>query len=97
MTLARGANKVALTRINDDPATIAPLLRAALVVHNTVRRMQATAAYLRAELASNGIDVSVAHSRFLAPDRAEKDQWLRDPFGSCSRCCAALSVSNENR
>jgi hypothetical protein len=51
------------------------------VIRNTVRRVQETAAHLRTALAGDGIDVSVAHSRFLAPDRAERDRWLRESFG----------------
>src|SRR5690606_8061360 len=54
----------------------------ALVIRNTVRRVQEAAAHLRPALAEAGIEVTVAHSRFLAPDRAEKDRWLRDAFGS---------------
>lgn len=78
---------VTLSRADDDLATIASLLRAdlgdgcVLVVRNTVRRVQETAAYLRTALADSGIEVTVAHSRFLAPDRADKDRWLRDSFG----------------
>lgn len=82
------ATTVTLSRLVDDPAPLADLLRdfladggCALVVHNTVRRVQATAAHLRAAFAGCGIDVSVAHSRFLVPDRAEKDKMLRDLFG----------------
>jgi len=79
---------VTIRRIDDAPDTLAALLTAsladggcALVVRNTVRRVQATAAHLRTALAGTGIDVSVAHSRFLAPDRAEKDRRLLDLFG----------------
>lgn len=80
--------QVTLSRADDDPDGLAPLLRSeladggcALVVRNTVRRVQETAAVLRGALAGDGIDVTVAHSRFLAPDRAEKDDWLRRTFG----------------
>lgn len=82
------ATEVIVERIEDDPAVLAALLReslagggCALVVRNTVRRAQATAAYLRDALAGSGTDITVAHSRFLAPDRAEKDKKLRDLFG----------------
>jgi CRISPR-associated endonuclease/helicase Cas3 len=79
---------VRLSRLADDPANVATLLRdqladggCALVVRNTVRRVQEMAAHLRTALAGDGIQVTVAHSRFLAPDRADKDRWLRDSFG----------------
>jgi CRISPR-associated endonuclease/helicase Cas3 len=61
----------------------------ALVVRNTVRRVQETAAHLRPALAAAGIDVTVAHSRFLAPDRADKDRWLRESFGPPDLLAAA--------
>lgn len=79
---------VKLGRADDGPSSLASLLRAALagggcavVIRNTVRRVQETAAFLRTSFAGTGIEVSVAHSRFLAPDRAERDRWLRDSFG----------------
>jgi CRISPR-associated endonuclease/helicase Cas3 len=79
---------VTLSRADDDLTALASLLRAqladggcALVIRNTVRRVQESASHLRAALAGSGIEVSVAHSRFLAPDRADKDRWLRDTFG----------------
>ncbi|MEU7874306.1 CRISPR-associated helicase Cas3' [Dactylosporangium sp. NPDC049140] len=78
---------VQLQRLDDDPATLAELLRerlagggCALVVRNTVARVQDTAAALRAALGSD-TPVAVAHSRFMAVDRAAKDRWLRDTFG----------------
>lgn len=52
----------------------------ALVVRNTVARVQETAAVLRVALGPD-TPVSVAHSRFMAVDRAAKDRWLRDTFG----------------
>jgi CRISPR-associated endonuclease/helicase Cas3 len=91
LKLARPSGRetsVTLTRVADDLDTLASLLRAdlvdgccALVVRNTVRRVQETAAHLRAALAGSGTEISVAHSRFLAPDRADKDRWLRNTFG----------------
>ncbi len=55
----------------------------ALVIRNTVRRVQETAELLRARFPSEM--VTVAHSRFMAADRAAKDQWLRDAFGPPDR------------
>ncbi|MEJ3745577.1 hypothetical protein WEI85_20085 [Actinomycetes bacterium KLBMP 9797] len=52
----------------------------ALVVRNTVRRVQETAQHLREQI-GNQIPILVAHSRFLAPDRAMNDPWLLDRFG----------------
>ncbi|WP_432828550.1 CRISPR-associated helicase Cas3' [Dactylosporangium sp. CA-092794] len=79
--------QVRLRRLDDDPAALAELLRTrladggcALVVRNTVARVQQTAAALRAALGPQ-TPVSVAHSRFMAVDRAAKDQWLRETFG----------------
>ena len=88
---------VALEPVEDDAAVLAARLRhelagggCALVVCNTVRRVQETADHLRAALAP--IEVSVAHSRFLAPDRAAKDQWLRDTFGPPEHCARVGST-----
>lgn len=71
----------------DDPYLLAETLReelcdggCALVVCNTVRRVQETAQVLRRRLGA-AVPVSVAHSRFIGPDRAAKDRWLRDTFG----------------
>ncbi|MDT0529172.1 CRISPR-associated helicase Cas3' [Micromonospora sp. DSM 115977] len=79
--------EVKLRRLADDLPTLVELLRdqladggCALVVRNTVARVQETAAALRAALGPD-IPVSVAHSRFMAVDRAAKDRWLRDTFG----------------
>ncbi|MBX7267376.1 CRISPR-associated endonuclease Cas3'' [Micromonospora sp. Llam7] len=79
--------EVALRRLADDPPALADLLRdrlagggCALVVRNTVARVQETATALRAALGPD-FPVSVAHSRFMAVDRAAKDRWLRDTFG----------------
>ncbi|MER7282075.1 CRISPR-associated helicase Cas3' [Dactylosporangium sp. NPDC000244] len=79
--------EVHLRRLADDPATLADLLQerlagggCALIVRNTVARVQQTADALRAAL-GHGTPVSVAHSRFMAIDRAAKDRWLREAFG----------------
>jgi CRISPR-associated endonuclease/helicase Cas3 len=79
--------EVTLRRLEDEPSALVELLRerladggCALVIHNTVARVQATAAALRDALGP-GFPVSVAHSRFMALDRAAKDKWLRASFG----------------
>ena len=73
---------------DDDVSALADTLREALaeggcvlVVRNTVTRVQETANELRRMFGSE-IDVSVAHSRFMGPDRAAKDRWLLSRFGS---------------
>jgi hypothetical protein len=78
---------VTLRRLPDDLPALVELLRdqladggCALVIRNTVTRVQETAAALRAALGTE-TPVSVAHSRFMAIDRATKDRWLRDTFG----------------
>ena len=84
---------VMMERVEDDLPALSALLRqelvgggCALVVCNTVRRVQEAAAELRRAFGPFGVEVSVAHSRFLAPDRAQKDQWLRDRFGPPEHC-----------
>lgn len=79
--------EVTLRRLSDDLPALVDLLReqladggCALVVRNTVARVQETAAELRTALGPD-IPVTVAHSRFMAVDRARKDQWLREAFG----------------
>ncbi|WP_412741107.1 CRISPR-associated helicase Cas3' [Krasilnikovia sp. MM14-A1259] len=79
---------VRLERHDDDLVELAGLLRealaeggCALVVRNTVTRVQEAAAVLR-RLLRGEVEVSVAHSRFMGPDRAAKDRWLVDRVGS---------------
>lgn len=79
-----------LCRISDDPESLIATLRAELadggcaaVIHNTVRRVRATAAALR--VAFPEIEVLVAHSQFLSTDRVQKDSLLLDRFGSPQR------------
>ncbi|WP_436536022.1 CRISPR-associated helicase Cas3' [Actinoplanes sp. HUAS TT8] len=79
--------EVRLCRLDDDPAALAGLLReqlrdggCALVIRNTVARVQQTAADLRAAFGPD-TPVAVAHSRFMAVDRATKDRWLAETFG----------------
>lgn len=70
---------VAIERIDDDPAHLTQLLVSALadggvaiVIRNTVRRVQDTAQAMR----DAGLPVLVAHARFLAVHRAAKDREL---------------------
>ncbi|XNL31583.1 CRISPR-associated helicase Cas3' [Longispora sp. K20-0274] len=76
-----------VTTMPDGVEELANLLRAelvdggcVLVVRNTVARVQETATELR-RLLGPEVPVTVAHSRFMALDRAAKDRWLRDTFG----------------
>jgi hypothetical protein len=80
------ARKIAIERMPDDLPSLADTLFDALhdggtavVIRNTVARVQETAAYLRS--LRDDIPVVVAHSRFLARDRATKDRRLLDLFG----------------
>jgi len=81
---------VRLSQQDDDPHGLAAVLRreladggCALVIRNTVSRVLETAAVLRQALGPE-IPVAVAHSRFMAADRAAKDRWLLDTFGPSS-------------
>ncbi|MFC7326644.1 CRISPR-associated helicase Cas3' [Marinactinospora rubrisoli] len=83
---------VRIERIVDDPCALAERLReelsdggCALVVHNTVRRVHATAKVLRERFADTGIEVSVAHARFVDLDRAARDRELLATFGPPSK------------
>ncbi|MER7696115.1 type I-E CRISPR-associated protein Cse1/CasA [Streptomyces sp. NPDC096095] len=78
--------EVALERLDDAlPPLVARLedsLRdggCALVVRNTVDRVLDAAQHLRAHFGAEA--VTVAHSRFVAADRARKDTELRERFG----------------
>lgn len=80
---------IRLERLPDDTTALRDLLGDALaeggcavVIRNTVRRVQETAAALRADF---GDDVIVAHSRFLGLDRARKDRLLLELFGRDGR------------
>ena len=77
---------VSLARLDDDLDELVALLRdrlrdggCAVVVHNTVGRVQETADRLIAEFGAN--DVTVNHSRFLACDRVRIDLDLLRWFG----------------
>ena len=81
---------IRLERFCDDDDELAARLEhalaeggCALVIRNTVRRVQQTASVLRDRFPAD--TVSVAHSRFMAADRAAKDAWLRDAFGPPDR------------
>ncbi|WP_422647498.1 CRISPR-associated helicase Cas3' [Actinoalloteichus caeruleus] len=78
--------RVALDRLDDGQDTLVTYLRAkladggcAVVVHNTVGRVQETARRLSEEFGEDA--VTIAHSRFLACDRAEIDRGLLRRFG----------------
>ncbi|TDP92582.1 CRISPR-associated Cas3 family helicase [Leucobacter luti] len=82
--------EVALGWIDDAEDALVDFLReqlsdggCAAVIHNTVGRVQRTAASLRA--AFPDIPVIVAHSRFLASDRIANDSELLDLLGSPRR------------
>ncbi|MFI2235159.1 type I-E CRISPR-associated protein Cse1/CasA [Streptomyces chrestomyceticus] len=77
---------VSLERLVDYPGLLADRLAAeladggcALVVRNTVDRVLEAADVLRERFGDGA--VTVAHSRFLAADRAAKDAELRERFG----------------
>ncbi|MEU6246555.1 CRISPR-associated helicase Cas3' [Glycomyces sp. NPDC047010] len=80
------ATAVEVRALKDDPASLIALLQreldgggCALVIRNTVKRVQQTAQDLRDAFGPEL--VTVAHSRFAAPDRADKDELLRTLFG----------------
>ncbi|MFD7745293.1 type I-E CRISPR-associated protein Cse1/CasA [Streptomyces sp. NPDC059698] len=77
---------VAVERLDDELPTLVARLEdelrdggCALVVRNTVDRVLEAARHLRAHFGSDA--VTVAHSRFIAADRARKDTELRERFG----------------
>ncbi|MGB4780265.1 CRISPR-associated helicase Cas3' [Microbacterium sp.] len=77
---------VALDRVDDELDSLAGLLSDALaeggtavVIRNTVRRAQETAARLREEFGQDA--VMLAHARFLGVDRARRDRRLLELFG----------------
>lgn len=79
---------VVVEQIDDSPEAILQTLKrelagggCAAVIHNTVRRVQETAAFLRVEL-DEDVEIIVAHSRFVAADRAVKDAELLKRFGA---------------
>ncbi|MBC2876980.1 MULTISPECIES: type I-E CRISPR-associated protein Cse1/CasA [Streptomyces] len=78
--------EVALERLDDDLGLLADRLEAeladggcALVVRNTVNRALQAADALRERFGEQA--VTIAHSRFLAADRAARDAKLRKVFG----------------
>ena len=77
---------IQLDHLADDLDTLVAYLRehladggCAVVVRNTVTRVQDTADRLTAEFGEDAVTVN--HSRFLACDRARTDRWLVDRFG----------------
>lgn len=80
------STELTLYTLDDDPDTLTLLLADRLadggcvvVIRNTVTRAQATAAHLRATLGD--VRVTLAHSRFIAVDRARRDADLLSWFG----------------
>lgn len=78
---------VRLERMPDDDETLVALLEASLVdggcvmiVRNTVARAQETMRMLRGHFGFRHT-LRLAHSRFIASDRAKTDAWLRTTFG----------------
>ncbi len=69
------------------------------MIRNTVRRVQETAALLRAAVSRGElpkVEVIVAHSRFLALDRAKKDSRLLDLYGpKGDRPTASIVVASQ--
>ena len=81
---------IRLDHIDDGSSSLRALLSDALsdggcavVIRNTVRRVQETAADLRDLFGADA--VTVAHSRFLGVDRAARDRQLLDLFGPNGR------------
>ena len=79
--------RIRLRALDDTDAATAELLAeklrdggCAVVIRNTVRRAQATAAVLRERFGAESI--TLAHSRFLAFDRAHSDRELLRLFGN---------------
>jgi CRISPR-associated endonuclease/helicase Cas3 len=77
---------VRLERLDDDLAGLADVLDealvdggCALVIRNTVTRVQETGRFLAERFGAD--DVTVVHARFLAVDRAENDRHLLAHFG----------------
>jgi hypothetical protein len=84
---SRPSRDVMLERLDDDLDVLVAKLRTeladggcAVVVRNTVRRVQATAQRLRVEFGEE--HVTATHSRFLACDRARLDAELLRLFGA---------------
>lgn len=78
--------EVTVERLDDDLSVLTDRLGrelrdggCALVVRNTVDRVLEAAEHLRERFGTQA--VTVAHSRFLAADRARKDRDLRERFG----------------
>ncbi|GGH51498.1 CRISPR-associated helicase Cas3' [Microbacterium album] len=84
------ARQLKLERMDDTLEALEACLRGALadggtavVIRNTVSRVQETAAHLRRVFGAE--KVIVAHARFLARDRAERDRRLLELFGKNGR------------
>lgn len=89
--------EVQLEHLDDDLDTLVALLRqrlreggCAVVIRNTVTRVQETAERLEAELGAE--NVTVNHSRFLSCDRARLDRGLLQRFGPSGADRPAMHV-----
>lgn len=86
LPLTEPASSVQVDRIGDDLHTLAEYLTrnlseggCAVVIRNTVARVQETAEHLSATFGMEAVTIN--HARFLACDRAEKDRDLLRRFG----------------
>lgn len=80
------SNSVVVSQLDDSDTALVTLLKeklrdggCALVIRNTVGRVQTTTTVLANAFGEE--NVTVAHARFLAVDRVEKDKALVDEFG----------------
>lgn len=95
------AKTIRVDRIEDDDASLLTLLEKGIadggnvaIIRNTVRRAQGTASFLRAHCSD--IPVTVAHSRYLAVDRARKDRRLLEMYSpSGARPRASIVVATQ--
>lgn len=81
------SQEVQLQRLNDDDAVLIATLETALsdggcaaVIRNTVGRAQETMRLLEEHFGAD-VELTLAHSRFVASDRMELDRRLRSRFG----------------
>lgn len=93
--------QITLSLISDEDDTLVAELKEALreggcacVIRDTVRRAQETFELLQEQL---DVDVLLAHSRFISPDRAETDRMLGDLLGpqTCKRPEALVVVATQ--
>ncbi|WP_436501673.1 CRISPR-associated helicase Cas3' [Actinokineospora sp. HUAS TT18] len=86
LPLPKTSTDVVIDRLSDDLDTLVDYLRThlreggcAVVVRNTVTRVQETAARLSEEFGTE--QVTINHARFLACDRSDRDRSLLEQFG----------------